>query len=55
MPIYTLKSSEIKYLLKMTVFWDVAQFTLVETDRRFRGDYCLYHQGDPDDADIKHL
>jgi hypothetical protein len=30
----------------LTVFWDVAPCSLVETDRRFRGAYCLYHQGD---------
>jgi hypothetical protein len=30
---------------KMTAFWDVAQLSLVEVDQRFRGAYCLYHQG----------
>jgi hypothetical protein len=29
--------------IKMTVFWDVAQCSLVETDRRFGGAYCLHH------------
>jgi hypothetical protein len=33
-------------MLKMTVFWDVAPCSLVETDRRFRGVYRLHHQGD---------
>jgi hypothetical protein len=28
--------------LKITVFWD----SLVEVYRRFRGAYCLHHQGD---------
>jgi hypothetical protein len=28
----------------MAVFWDVALYSLVETDRRFRGTYGLYHQ-----------
>jgi hypothetical protein len=32
--------------LKMTVFWVAAPCSLVEIDRRFRGAYCLYHQGD---------
>jgi hypothetical protein len=32
----------------MTVFWDVAPYSLVEINRRFRGAYCLYHQGDAD-------
>jgi hypothetical protein len=29
--------------LKMTVFWYVAAFSLVDTGQRFRGAYCLYH------------
>jgi hypothetical protein len=35
----------ISFILKMTVFWDVAPCSPVETDRRFRGSYCLHHQG----------
>jgi hypothetical protein len=31
--------------MKMAVLWDVAPCSLVETDRRFRGAYCLHHQG----------
>jgi hypothetical protein len=30
----------------MSIFWDVAPCSLVEIDRRFRGAYCLHHQGD---------
>jgi hypothetical protein len=30
--------------LKMAVFWDVAPYSLVENDQRFRGAYCLHHQ-----------
>jgi hypothetical protein len=30
----------------MTVCWDVAQCSVVEVYRRFRGAYCLHHQGD---------
>jgi hypothetical protein len=30
--------------MKMTVFWDVAQCSLVEVYRRFRGACCLHHQ-----------
>jgi hypothetical protein len=37
--------------MKMAVFWDIALCGLVETDRRFRGPYCLHHQG----IDIYHL
>jgi hypothetical protein len=32
--------------LKTVVFWGVAPSSLVETDWRFRGAYCLHHQGD---------
>jgi hypothetical protein len=32
-------------ILKMTVYWDVASCSLVEMFRRFRGCYCLHHQG----------
>jgi hypothetical protein len=32
--------------MKMAVFWVVAQCSLVEVDRRFRGAYRLHHQGD---------
>jgi hypothetical protein len=31
--------------MKMTVFWDVAPCSLVDNDRRYRGAYCLHHQG----------
>jgi hypothetical protein len=31
--------------MKMTVFWDVSPCSLVEVYRRFRGAYCLHHQG----------
>jgi hypothetical protein len=30
----------------MTAFRDIAPSSLVETDRHFRGAYCLHHQGD---------
>jgi hypothetical protein len=30
----------------LLVFWDVAPCSHVEVDRRFRGAYCLHHQGD---------
>jgi hypothetical protein len=30
--------------LKMPVLWDVAPYSLVEVDLRFRGGYCLHHQ-----------
>jgi hypothetical protein len=31
--------------MKMSIFRDVALCSMVETDRRFRGAYCLHHQG----------
>jgi hypothetical protein len=30
----------------MAVFWVVAPCNLVDVYRRFRGTYCLHHQGD---------
>jgi hypothetical protein len=32
--------------MKMTAFWDIASCILIEVDRRFRGFYCVCHQGD---------
>jgi hypothetical protein len=32
--------------MKMAVFWDVAPFSLTDTDQCFRDVYC-HHQGDP--------
>jgi hypothetical protein len=29
----------------MTAVWDTAPFSIEEVDRRFRGTYCLHHQG----------
>jgi hypothetical protein len=37
----------------MAVFWDIAPCSIVEIGRRFRGVYCLHHQGD--DGDGTHL
>jgi hypothetical protein len=34
--------------MKMAVFWVVAPCNLVEVHRRFRGAWCLHHQGDDD-------
>jgi hypothetical protein len=31
--------------MQLAVFWDAAQCSLVDTDRRFRGTYCLHYQG----------
>jgi hypothetical protein len=38
--------------MKFTVFWDVEPCSHVTVDRRFKGAYCLHHQGDdsPDDV-----
>jgi hypothetical protein len=33
----------------------VAPCSLVEVDGRFRGEYCLHHQGDHDDGVITYL
>jgi hypothetical protein len=33
-------------VVKMTAFWDVVPWSLVEVDRRFRSAYCLHHRPD---------
>jgi hypothetical protein len=32
--------------MKFRVFWDVLPYSEVDVDQRFRGVYCLHHQGD---------
>lgn len=32
--------------IKVVVFWNEATCWPAETDRRYRGTYCLYYQGD---------
>jgi hypothetical protein len=32
--------------MKVTAFWDIAPYSLVEVNRRFRRTYCLHHQDD---------
>jgi hypothetical protein len=36
--------------MKMASFWDVAPWSLVKTDRRFRGAYRLNHHDDDSDT-----
>jgi hypothetical protein len=31
------------HMLKMIAFWNIAPYSLVEVDRRFRGSYYLHH------------
>jgi hypothetical protein len=31
--------------MKLSVFWDITPCSLVGTDRRFGGAYCLHHKG----------
>jgi hypothetical protein len=40
-------------IMKMMAFWGIALCGLVEVNRRFRGAYCLHHQGD--DGGSMHL
>jgi hypothetical protein len=40
-------------VLKLALLWDLAPFSLVKNDRRFRRAYCLHHH--PDDGDSKYL
>jgi hypothetical protein len=37
---------------KMAAICDIAQCSLVEADRRFRGSYCTDHQGDETSANF---
>jgi len=39
--------------MKFRIFWHVAPFSHVAVDWRFRGAYCLHHQGD--DGGSTHL
>jgi hypothetical protein len=39
----------------MTVFWDIAPCSLVNVYRRFRGTYCLHHQGNCLTVPTKHV
>jgi hypothetical protein len=32
--------------LKMIPFWVMVQCSLIEVDRRYRGEYCLHHHCD---------
>jgi hypothetical protein len=43
--------------MKFRVLWDVVPCSLIVVDRRFRGVYCLHHQGDecPDDGEYAPL
>jgi hypothetical protein len=55
-----LQNSVLKHLqlVNMTAFWDIAPSNLVGVDRRFRGAYCLHHQGydyHPDDGGSMHI
>jgi hypothetical protein len=42
---------------KMADFWDVALCSLVETNRRFRGSYCIHDHDDMDHMaiSIRHI
>jgi hypothetical protein len=35
----------LRYQMKFRVLWDVAPCSHIEVDQRFRGAYCLHHQG----------
>jgi hypothetical protein len=50
-------SKKTQHFTKMTAFRDIAPCSLVGVHRRFRGVYCLHHQGDdrPDNEGSAHL
>jgi hypothetical protein len=39
--------------MKMTAFWDMASYSLIEVNRRLRSAYCLRHQGDGGSIPLK--
>jgi hypothetical protein len=50
LPVFVLNRAELARFqiltatsMEMAVFWDVAQCSLVDIDKRFRGAYCLHH------------
>jgi hypothetical protein len=40
--------AELYQLVEISVFWDVAPYSPIEVNRRFRGAYCLHYR--PDDG-----
>jgi hypothetical protein len=40
------KNRVLTFCILVAVFWFVAQFSVVEVYRHFRGAFCLHHQGD---------
>jgi hypothetical protein len=40
------RTSKQSSTLKFRVFWDVLPCSQVDVGQRFRGSYCLHHQGD---------
>jgi hypothetical protein len=42
---FTFSAYQLITTIKITAFWDSAPRSLVKTDRRFGGTYCLHHKG----------
>jgi hypothetical protein len=38
------------FVLKMTAFWDIVLYSLIEVHLCFKGAYCLCHQGNEGSA-----
>jgi hypothetical protein len=43
------------FTMKITAFWDTEQCSLVRVDRRFRGAYCLNHQGEEAESSFRNV
>lgn len=43
-PVAMLQDEQQLTFLKVAVFWNPGPYSLVETDRRFKGAYCRHHQ-----------
>jgi hypothetical protein len=47
-----IKDKLINRAMKFRIFWDVAPYILVRVETRFRGAYCLHHQGDNNEGSM---
>jgi hypothetical protein len=48
----TVRPRSLNIKTEMTISWDIETCSPVYIDRRFRGAYCLHHQGDETSVNI---
>jgi hypothetical protein len=44
--------SAFELMISEIVFWNIAPYSLLDTDRRFGGTVCIYHNGDDRDSKV---